>query len=330
MLTLFTFMDKPRVFMYAVTAFWIVVFLLVHMPTMFLAPLMQSGVIRYFIFICLAGIVFFIVYKYLGLSFNFDISRVYDIRHQYVAARIPLAGYLFNWMAYIVNPIFFALFITKRKWLPIALVAFLQIVLFSATGNKTYLFTLPFVLALMWVMTRKNTLACMAIGLAGIVLLGMLSYWMIDDLWISSLFARRTLLVPAQLSFFYYDFFSKNEPVFLSHSILRFFLDYPYHVTPPHLIGEIYFNQPQMGANTGVIGDAFMNFGFIGMALWGLLLAIILKLVDTCSKRVDPGVGVAAIAMPAVTLTNSALLTNLLTHGLLLAIVFLYLLPKKQ
>ena len=330
MLTIFAFKDEARIYMYAVTAFWVVVFLLMHMPAISIAPLKQSGVIRYSLFICLGVVVFFMVYKYLGLSLNFDLTKVYDIRSQYGTTGIPLAGYLFNWMAYIVNPIFFALFVRTRKWLLVGFVVILQILLFSGTGMKTYLFILPFVLALMWVIRHTNPLAYMGIGLAGIVLLGMLSYWLIDDIWISSLFARRTLLVPAQLSFMYYDFFSKNELVFLSASRLGFFLNYPYHLSPPHLIAEVYFNQPQMGANNGVVANAFMNFGFIGLALYSILLAIILKLVDSCSKRVDFRVGIAAIAMPAVTLTNGALFTNLLTHGLLLALLLLYLLPREN
>jgi hypothetical protein len=73
-----------------------------------------------------------------------------------------------------------------------------------------------------------------------------------------------------------------------------------------------------------------MNFGFIGLALWSILLAIILKLVDSCSKHVDLMVGVAAIAAPVLTLTNSALMTNLLTHGVLIALLFLYLLPRED
>lgn len=331
MLTFFAFKDEAKIYMYAVTGFWLLVFLLLRtpMPTVSLAPLKQSGIIRYSLFVCLGLIVFLMVWKYLGLSFNFDLTRVYDIRREYVSTGIPLAGYLFSWMAYIFNPILFALFITKKRWFPVALIVVLQVLLFSATGNKSYLFALPFVLALMWVMRRRNPLGYIGIGLSGMVLLGMLSYWLLDDIWVSSLFTRRTLLAPAQLSFFYYDFFSRNEPVFLSPSIFRFFLDYPYHLTPPHLIAEVYFGKPAMNANTGVVGDAYMNFGFVGLALWSVLLTIILKLVDTCSKKVDLRVGIAAVAMPAITLTNSALLTNLLTHGLLLALLLLYLLPKE-
>lgn len=333
MLTLFAFMNQPRIYMYAVSGFWILVFLLLQFPTIFIAPLkkFQSKIIRYSIFICLGLVVLFLIYKYLGFSFAFDFTKVYDIRAQYVEKGIPLAGYLFNWMAYIINPIFFALFLSKKKWIPVILIVILQLFLFSSTGNKTYFFILPFVLVLMWVATRKYPFCWMAAGLSMIILLGMFSYWLIGDVWISSLFNRRTLLVPAQLSFFYYDFFSTHEYVFLSrHRIFRTFLDYPYHLAPPNLIAEVYFNKPEMNANTGIVGDAYMNFGFIGFLFWGVLLSAILRLIDSLSKNKDMKITIAAIAMPAIFLINSPFLTSFLTHGLLLALILLYLLPKKE
>ena len=333
MLTLFAFMDQPRVYMYAVTGFWALVFLLLKLPVVSFAPLKnsQSKIIRYSIFIGLTGIVFFLIYKYLGIFFNFDLTKVYDIRREYRAIGIPFAGYLFNWLAYIVNPIFFALFLVKRKWIWVGLIIFLQILLFSVTGLKAFPFALPFVLALMWIVNRKNPLAYMAIGLTGIILLGMFSYWLIDDVWISSLFTRRTLLVPAQLSFLYYDFFSNNDYTFLSqHRIFQFFLDYPYSLSPPNLIGEVYFDSSEMGANNGIYADAYMNFGYIGFIFWAVLLTTVLKLVDSFSKNKKITVTIAAIAMPSLSLTNSAFLTSLLTHGLLLSLLILYFLPKER
>jgi oligosaccharide repeat unit polymerase len=330
MLTIFAFMDEARVYMYAVTGFWLIVFLLLHMPTVYFAPLRQSKIIRYSLFICLGVVVLLLIYEYLGLSFNLDLTKVYDIRREYVAAEIPMIGYLVGVLAKIVNPTFFVLFLVKKKWVPAVLIIIFQLLLFSATGNRSYLFTLPIVLVLMWIVTRRNSFVYIGIGLAAVVFLGMLSYWLINDLNTISLLARRTLLVPAQISFFYYDFFSSHELVLLSNSSLGFFIDYPYHLNPPHLIAETYFNQPEMGANTGIWGDAYMNFGLLGLALWGILLAIILKLVDSCSRRVDLRIGVAVIAMVVINLTNSGLLTNILTHGLWLALLLLYLLPKRD
>lgn len=332
MLTYFAFADEDRIYMYAVTAFWLLVFLLLRIPVpdIHLPSLKQAGLIYYSLFICLGIIVFLMVWKYLGLSFNFDLTGVYETRAEYKLAAIPLAGYLFSWMAKVINPVFFALFILKRKWFPAALVVILQLLLFSATGHKVYFLALPFVLALMWIITRKNALSYMTIGLFGVVLLGILSYWLIDDLWISSLLTRRALLVPAQISFYYYDFFSQHELVYLATSRLGSFSDYPYLLTPPHLIGELYFGNSATNANTGITGDAYMNFGLVGLALYSMLLAIILKLLDSCSKRIDLRLGVAAIAVPAISLTNGALTTAFLTGGLWLAILLLYLLPKED
>jgi hypothetical protein len=168
------------------------------------------------------------------------------------------------------------------------------------------------------------------LGLFGVVLVGLLLSTLSDNYWVSSLFTRRTLMIPGLLSFTYYDFFSQNELVYLSTSRLGFFIDYPYELSPPNLIGGVYFGAPTMHANTGITGDAFMNFGFLGLVLWGVILVIILKLVDACGRRVDLRLGVAAIAAPALSLNNSALLTNILTHGLWLALLLLYLLPKKK
>ncbi|PKP62048.1 hypothetical protein CVT91_00820 [Candidatus Atribacteria bacterium HGW-Atribacteria-1] len=333
MLTLFAFMDQPRSYMYAVAGFWVLVFLLLKLPGISILSLKksQSKIIYYSLFVGLFIVVFFLIYKYIGFSINFDLTKVYDIRSNYVESKVPFAGYIFIWMANILNPIFFVLFLIRRKWINLGLIIFLQILIFSVTGLKTFLFAIPFVLALIWIVTRKNLLFLMVSGFSGIVSLGMISYWLIDDIWISSLFTRRTLLVPAQLSFFYYDFFSKNQFTFLSqHRIFRIFLDYPYYLNPPHLIGEIYFNRPEMGANNGIYGDGFMNFGFIGLVLWGFFLVILLKLINSISKNKDIKITIAAVAMPVISLTNSAFLTCLLTHGLLLSLIVLYLLPKER
>jgi len=329
MLTLFALMDESRIFMYSVTIFWLIVFLLLKFPQISLPSLRQAKTIRFFLFMLLTTIGFLLICKYLGFSFNLNLEKVYEIRAKYTEMKIPFAGYLFNWIGYVVNPVFFAFFLNKRKWIYVMLVIALQLFLFSGTGNKTFLFALPFVLFLMWIVTCKKPFVWITVSLISVILLGMLSYWLINDVWLFSLSARRTLLVPAQLSFFYYDFFSKNEYTFLSqHRIFRNFIDYPYHLDPPHLLGEIYFNRPECNANNGIYGDAYMNFGFIGLILWAILIVIILKLIDSFSKNKELKTGIAALAMPVIALVNSPLLTCLLTHGLLLGLIFLWLLPK--
>ena len=331
MLSLFALKDESRVFMYAVTVFWITIsFFTQLLPRLSLQTLKEGNSIRFLLYILLSAIVFLMIYNYLGLSVNFNLTKVYEIRERYSEAAIPFAGYLFHWLAYIVNPLFFSYFIIRKRWYYVLIIVSMQLLLFFSTGNKSFLFALILVLVLMKVITRKNPIAWIMAGLIGILSFSMMSWWLIEDLWVSSLLVRRTLFIPAQLAFYYYDFFSHSQLILLSDSIFRFFTDYPYHLNPAHLISEVYFNKPEMASNTGIVGNAYMNFGLWGMFFFGLIFIVILKLIDSSSNNRDVRIGVAAISMPTINLINSGLLTTLLTHGLLLAVVLLYLFPSQK
>jgi len=78
MLTLFALKNESRIFMYAITGFWLLVFLLLKFPSVSITPLKksQSKTIYYSIFFILFGIVFLMVYKNFGFSFNFNLKKV--------------------------------------------------------------------------------------------------------------------------------------------------------------------------------------------------------------------------------------------------------------
>lgn len=333
LLTIYPFMDQPRIYAYAVAGFWLLVFLLMKLsvPRFSFIKHNQSKMFFWLIAFFFSGLTLFLLFRYFDFVFNFDLTKVYSIRSHYVSVKIPFSGYVFNWVANIVNPIIFAICLKKKKWIFAGFVVLFQLFLFSVTGMKTFLFALPFVLLLIWVMKRKNPLAWLCAGMASAVIAGMISYFAIDDLWTTSLFTRRTLLVPAQLSFMYYDFFSQNEHTLLSqHKIFDNFINYPYKLSPPNLIAAKYFNSPQMSANNGVYADAYMNFGFLGFIFWGALLAIMLKLFDGLSREKNKSISIAAIALPSIVLVNSPLLTAFCTHGILLSLLMLYLMPKER
>ena len=332
MLTLFALMDESTIFMYATTFFWIIVFLIMRtkLPKLNIKKLKQDKIIRWTIFITISFISFLVTYKYFGLHINFSLKNVYEIRSYYVELKIPFAGYILNWFAKIIGPLLLTIFFVKKKWIPLILVLALQILLFSITGHKLYLFVIPFMFAILWIVNRKNSLNWMTIGLIIVIIISSLSYYLIDDLWLSSLATRRTLLVPAQLSFFYYDFFSNHEFTFLSqHHIFRNIIDYPYQLNPPHLIGKECFGLPDMGSNNGIVSDGYMNFGFVGMFMWAIILSFILKLIDNLSKKKNIQTTTSLIIVPTLSILSSSLPTVLITHGLFLSLLLLYLLPKK-
>jgi len=332
-LTLFALMDESRIFMYATALFWAIISLMLRtkIPKLNFKKLKQAKIIRWIIFIAVPIMSFVLIYKYLGLNLNFSFRNIYEIRSYYTGLHIPFAGYILNWSAKIIGPLLFIIFFMKKKWIPLILVIALQILLFSVTGHKGYLFAIPFVVAMLWVINKKNPLKWITIGLIVIILISSLSYYLIDDSWLSSLATRRNLLIPAQLSFFYYNFFSNHQFTFLSqHHIFKNLINYPYHFNPPCLIGKTYFNNPQNSANNGIVSDGYMNFGFMGMFMWAIVLSFILKLIDNFSIGKNIKMTFAIIAITTLSIRSSSLLTVLVTHGLLFSLLLLYLLPKEN
>jgi hypothetical protein len=94
------------------------------------------------------------------------------------------------------------------------------------------------------------------------------------------------------------------------------------------LIGSVYFHSASNDANANIWADAYANFGYAGILCFTLLLAILLWLYDSmaASSR-DVQVAALAIGLPAFALANGGLLTSLLTNGVGLAMLLIYLMP---
>jgi hypothetical protein len=82
-----------------------------------------------------------------------------------------------------------------------------------------------------------------------------------------------------------------------------------------------------MSANANFWADAYANFGYAGIVCFTLLLALVLWLYDSGSAGRDRYVTALVIALPAFAVANSGLLTSLLTHGIGLAMLLMYLMP---
>lgn len=333
MLTVYAMKDESRIYMYAVTGFWLLTLFLSRAALNIIIPSIkksQAKIIQYSIFIFLSTLAVVLIKIYSGISLNFDLNKVYEIRSGYVSLGIPFSGYLFNWVAIIANPFFMVFFLSKRKWAYAATVFVVQLILFSATGNRIYLFCIPFVLLFVYSLKFKNPAVFVSVIFSIMVFLGIISYVLFGDIWISSLFANRTLFDPAVVSFDYYDYFSKNGFIYLSStSIFNLFVNYPFDLDPPHLIGEVYYGNPSANVNSGIVADAYMNFGLFGFVLWSILLSSLLKLVDSLSKNKDTRLCVAVLGMMPILFTNTSFFTSFATNGLAIGLILLYLIPQK-
>lgn len=162
--------------------------------------------------------------------------------------------------------------------------------------------------------------------LALLVIAPVIDVYVLDSILFESLLIRRLFFLPALITYDYFHFFDSN-PVYLSHSILKNFIEYPYDLEPAKLISATYFDMPAGNTNNGFISDGYMNFGYIGVISFSFVVSLIILFFN--SIKLDAryfGLFFLLIRL----LVSSALLTMFLTHGLWLLIIFALILMKEK
>ena len=254
-----------------------------------------------------------------------NVLNVYDIRRH---VKYPfLMGYLVNWQAKIINPFLITIFYAEKNKKMIIVPTFMQLFIYLITGHKSFLFIPLAILIVIKIIEHKDffliSTFMAAVGTLGVYLL----YVIFDILLVGSIFIRRFLFLPAKIKFDYYDFFSKNEFLYFSQGILGKIIGKKslYQINAANLIGYLYYGNVDTNANTGYLADAYANMGVLGMLLITILLIIIFMFIDSFSISINKETVIGLSLFSILSLNNGALLTSLLTGGLLLLLVILYL-----
>ena len=273
--------------------------------------------------------VFFLViwYFFSGVNFNLDFTKVYEFR----ASNDELAGigilrYTNNWTYQIFNVTLFAIALLHKKYFFAFILVIIQTYYFSASAHKIVFF-LPFmVFSIRYYFGKTNSLVALPMTFTLILIGGLISLYFSDDLFIPSLIIRRIFFVPGNLSFSYFEFFSYNPKVFWSNGILSPFLSYPYDLSLTHMIGR-YIGYDGMGANNGYVSSGFAHAGYFGVLFYSFIVGLLLKLInDMTYNKLPLWFSVSVCIGPLRTiLINSDLFTSLLTHGLFISLIIIFL-----
>jgi hypothetical protein len=206
-----------------------------------------------------------------------------------------------------------------------------QLFIYSITAFKTVLLS-GFGLFAMWLCLRRGReyfglwIVWGATGLIGLTALG--SLWM-DSPFLVSVIARRMFMVPGLLTGYYIEFFSTNPLTMMGDSsFLEPFFGYPYSLPVSRVIGNAYFGMaPDVAANANLWAYGFASFGYVGVVLFTVVLGIVLWLFDSVAAQRDLRFATLMLVMPGMALANTSLFTCLLTHGMGLVILMVYLSP---
>lgn len=264
--------------------------------------------------------------------FNLDIWKVYDYRRA-AAAELPGAfSYLSPIFSSILTPFGILISIIYRKYVVFAFFLGASIMQFGFTSHKSILFS-PFVaLGIYFILLRFRRFLPIQIILLLSLSVGMIATLMMagpDDssIWgnYNTLFIRRTLMVPSLLDYTYFDFFSKNEYYYWASSKLTFGLvDSPYTISSAKLIGDVYYNNADMSANTGFIGSGFAQAGILGVIFYSFGTGLILAILQAYGRRLGHTFVIAIAFQSALNMFSSTdFLTLFMTHGMMILIILL-------
>ncbi|MEH7469748.1 hypothetical protein V7195_24820, partial [Priestia megaterium] len=273
--------------------------------------------------------VIYISWRYTGFRVTFNLFNVYDLRSEALAFQLPaVIDYIYS-ASRAINPVLLIYFLVMKKYHSAAFVFVIQIFSFSINGSKTVMFT-TIIAILIYIFYKSKYKKAFVWFLAILCSISILENVVYKGIFILAFLIRRVLFLPNLLNSYYFDFFEANPPDYLSQSFLRHFGLESNYISIDNMIGMIYFNQPDMGANNGLISDAMANFGELGVLLYPLLIVITLRFMDLSTKGLDQRVFVISAVTISFIFISSFYFTILFTHGLFALVIVLFLLPRKQ
>lgn len=275
-----------------------------------------------FIVLIFAIYILALKYKFNGLYLHFDISDVYGLRLQAKAYSFGfMSVYLMNW-ASLVFAIRGVIALRRRQYYVLLFMLFMELLLFSIAGHKFHLFALPTAL-LISKMYRPGRLYHIPAGFSALCIASSVLWYSFGSTLLVFLIPFRQLFLPAWITGNFVDFFSTNTPDLLQQSIFgRLGFQSSYELPIPYLI-DSYYGNGNASANTGLLGDAYANFGFYGVFIYPPMFAAALRMLDAGSKKIELKYNLGVVIFISIAFLNMAFFTALLTGGVLISLLFL-------
>lgn len=304
------------------TGFWIcewITFLGKHRVT-----LKPEWSISKWIIPCLVGVVIFlmfVIYKQNGLP-PLTALNIYDVYKLRKSGSFIIGHYMNIILSVSVSlfiPILIAKSIIERKYIITAFFMSIQILLYLYTGHKTYFFSIILAAVIsIWSKRDKFMTEFFIMTSIGIAVLTFAAIWKEEDSIFDRLYdivVRRVMFTPAELKFVHYDYFRNHDflglqgvlPVAMILKPNPFYLKIVY----PFDIGRIYFNAPEMSADTGTFIEGFSRFGDLGTIAIFLLIALYLRLMDSMQDRTDYRTVTGFFICPIYSLAEGQLMGSL-------------------
>ncbi len=258
------------------------------------------------------------------LHFNLKtllLQDIYSTREIFSEKLTGYLAYLYNFEAKTLIPVALVYFMIEKKPLMITLFVAILLYLFVISGNKLVYFT-PIIVIFFYYVGKNHISKITYFFLITLVLFALFPiidhYIGGDKPIMSGTFINRFFFIPALLTHFYFDFFDGHPFYFAESHFFNMFVKSPYDMPVGFLITNEYWGSPTAFANNGIVSDGFMNLGYLGVALFSGLFALLFSLFNSFNLHK----GYYGIFFSYIYIILSApLLTCIITGGILLFVI---------
>ncbi|NVF13660.1 hypothetical protein [Vreelandella maris] len=277
-------------------------------------------------------LIFWYFYSGAFQFFNLNIFKVYDFRSQSAQlANVGFFSYFNNWVFGVFSVFLMSYCLYRKSYIGFLILFLIQLFFYGVSNHKSVLLYPVMILVIWFYFRYTRAISVVPLGFSVIFIGCLLSYLAFDHLIAGSLFIRRVFFVPAKLTLDYFSFFSANELVWWSNSVLSRFIEYPYDLTISKVIGE--YNGSGFSANNGFISAGYAHANLIGVAIYTFIFSYFLKVLDSLVIKSDVPIWLAlcmTIVPLRAALISSDLLTTMLTHGLAISLLMVMLFRRSS
>lgn len=334
--------DRYRAYTYMTILLYMLILSAVSVFPRVKFPVLRSGVtLAKLSSIAISVMVIIILASVIGLQtinpgLFLDYGKMVEIRRSVVEVNLRqhiILAYFYFWLFIVLLPTLMVVMLDKRKYVTFSLLVLGVILLTGLIARRHTLAVVPVLLGT-YLISKKPRLAPSLMILGFTVMVGTITILslQVTDLRIVGTWMERFFFVPARLNYAYYDFFSRSGFVYLTSTSLPIPLKYPFEMIPERLVGLYVLQNPLTVASAGFLATSFMHAGFPGMMIFGLVVALLLKLCDSLVVHRMPLASGTALAMVVFNgLFRGADLTQwLLTFGGALCFIMLFLLGRYE
>lgn len=256
------------------------------------------------------------VYAHFRIQLSFE--DVYDLREEAREYSMPtLLAYLYAATGNVIPILIVYYILAKKKWMVVALLL-VGVLSFGVAGQKSTIFKIFACIAMLYYVKidlRKFILPLMIF----ICIIVLSEYFIYQETTLAWLISRRMFYVPNMIDTLYYDYISQHGPLYFDTSASG---DLAFKLS------DIYLNRDGGRSNNGLFSDAYTNLGGLGVLVFPVIFAVILKSFSSVLAGQNKSIIVFSAFIISTTLNGSFISRSLMTHGLLLMFAVLLVMPN--